>query len=654
MIGPNSMDQAFIRRLTDIVLANLANENFGAEELAKEAGMSRANLYRRLRSVKQQDIIQLIREIRLQRAKEMLLNNEGTISEISYKVGFGSPAYFTRCFHEFYGYTPGEIRRKETGNKGSGQPETISEVSEDNKDNSGIAGSNNRNSQGFKKILIIVTVLITALILIGLFYFLAIKNSEIPVKSGLQDPAKSIVIIPFKNLSDNPENQWFVDGITEDVLNQLFRIRELRVISRTTSEYLSGKALTSSEIARKLNVNYVLEGSILRDENRVRIFVQLIDARNDRHLYSERFENEMTGIFEIQSDIAIKVADKLQAIITSKERGQIYREPTKNTEAYNCYLQGRFFLNRRTGEGFIKSIGYFERAIAADPEYALAWAGLADAYYLISFWKELPVLDPDSYIKAKNYALKALELDSNLAEAHTVLGGLLTWYDWNWEEARKELKLAVELNPSFSFGHFYYYELLNILGESKKAREQLNIALQLDPFVPIFHIQSGWSFYNEGKYGESVEEFQKVIELDPFINVYMGIFKCYEMLEDSTKALDALSKALETNNIFVTSPYLLTDIYRRSGMNGIWNWLIETEFKKSRPSSWDLTFWFLRIDKKDRALNMLERLYEEKIFLLPTINNNTDLGIIRSEPRFQAIIKKMGLTDYQKSRPGYH
>jgi tetratricopeptide (TPR) repeat protein len=400
------------------------------------------------------------------------------------------------------------------------------------------------------------------------------------------------------------------------------------------------------EIAKSLNVSYVLEGSISRDGERVRIYVQLIDVRDDRHLLSERFEKEMTGIFEIQSEIAKKVADKLEAVITGEESIQIDKTPTKNTEAYNYYLQGRFYLNKRTIDGFTKSIRYFEKAITTDPEFALAWAGLADVYFLIPHWKQYPV--SDSYIKAKEYASKSLELDQTIAEAHAVMGGLLTWYEWNWKEAQKELQLAVKMNPNFSFGHSYYSELLNILGENKEAREQINMAMELDPFIPVFHITSGWYYYNEGKYQESVAEFQKVIELDPSFNGKMGLFDCYVMLDDNAKAVDVLNKTLEMDTNAVTYPDLLTDIWLRSGINGIWNWLIETELIKSRPSPWNLTFWFLRTGKKDQALDMLERSFREKIIILPTINNNSELDAIRTEPRFQALIIKMGLSDYQK------
>jgi TolB-like protein len=578
---------------------------------------------------------------------ELLQNHAGPASDVAFKVGFGSPSYFNKCFHETYGFPPGEVKKREL----SGADKNLTDL-QNIKTGYGHIQVSKKNYRSLlkrfnnKTIPVVFLGTFASLIIIFITYTLIIKGINQNKKMNSPYTDKSIVVIPFKNLSGDPENQPFADGVTEDILNNLFRISELRVISRTTSEYLSGKAMTSPEIARKLNVNYILEGSVIRDGNRVRIYVQLIDARNDRHLIAERFENEMTGIFEIQSDIAKKVADELEVVITSKEIRQIEKLPTKNTEAYNYYLQGRFFLNKRTSEGFTNGIGYFEKAIDADPEYSLAWAGLSDAYFLITWYKDYPV--PDGYVKAKEYALKALELDKNLAEAHAVLGGLLTWHEWNWEEARNELKLAVELNPNFSFGHSYYSELLDILGQDIEAREQINIALELDPFVPVFLVVSGIYYFKEGKFKESLAEFQKAIEFDPFNNYYRDVFDCYIRLDDDVKALDALNKWVKMDSIALAYPDFLTDIYHRTGMKGIWNWLFELELKKTEPSLLRLAAISLKIGKKKEALDWLEKAVEEKSISLPNIMNNPDFDTIQNELKFQDVINKMGLSDYQK------
>ena len=511
------------------------------------------------------------------------------------------------------------------------------------------SGKNARSVAGrfIKKTYSPVLMGISSALIIILIGYILISKGITPKKGQNTLPAgKSIIVMPFKYLSNDPGNQWFAEGVTEDIRNNLCRISELFVISKTTSEYLSGKAMTIPEIARKLNVSYVLEGSVLRDGNMVRVFVQLIDAGNDRHMFSERFENEMVNIFAVHSDIAKKVADELEVVITPGEIGQIEEISTKSTEAYGYYLHGRYLLNKRTGEDFTKSISYFEKAIASDPGYALAWAGLADAYYLLTWWEQYP--KPDGFIKSKEYALKALELDRNLAEAHTVLGGLLTYNDWDWEEARKELQIAVEINPNFASGHSYYAELLSILGENKEARKQINIALELDPLFYLFHYHSGGYYFSEERYKEALVEYQKSIELEPLSNPYTTMFICYQVLGDKANSIKVLNDWLKREDYDVPDPDFFANIYNRSGEKGIWNRMLELQLKESSPSLWGLAYNYLKAGNKDKALDMLERCLVEKSVHLPLINNTPDFDIIRKEQRFQAIIKKMGLSEYQK------
>ena len=279
----HSVDQAFISKLTEIVLANLTDGNFNVEKLAKEAGISRITLYRRVRSIKRQDISQFIRSVRLQRAMEMLQNHEGSVADIAFRVGFGSPTYFIKCFHDYYGFPPGEVRKivnaESLNNLTDGQYGE-SGTFKDLKSKPDVKSLSKRIQN--KKLLIASSGILSGLLVIYLLYVLVIKDSGI--RPDAKYPEKSIVVLPFKNLSDDSENQYFADGIMEDILNHLFRIKELRVISRTTAESFRGNPITSPEIARKLNVNYVLEGSVYKSENKIKIFVQLIDARNDQHI----------------------------------------------------------------------------------------------------------------------------------------------------------------------------------------------------------------------------------------------------------------------------------------------------------------------------------------------------------------------------------
>jgi TolB-like protein len=311
MDKPLSLDQAFIKKLTDIILANLKNEHFGVEELSRFMGMSHSTIHRKLRSYTNRSLIQFIREIRLQKAHEMLK----------------------------------------------------------------------------------------------------------------------------QNLSGDADNQYFADGVTADLRDHLSRIRGLKVISGTTSEHFRGSTLTIPEIAKKLGVNYILEGSTQEDNNRTRVSVKLIDAKSDLQLLSETLDRELRDIFSVQSEIAQNVAGKLEAVLSAEEIEQIEKIPTKSTEAHINYLKGRYSWSLRTKESLMTSIKYFEKSIAEDPSYALAYTGLADAYYFQARNHLIPTAE--GFRKAKEIAQKALDIDPSLAEAHAIIGGVYAWGDWQWEKARR-------------------------------------------------------------------------------------------------------------------------------------------------------------------------------------------------------------------------
>ena len=290
---------------------------------------------------------------------------------------------------------------------------------------------------------------------------------------------------------------------------------------------------------------------------------------------------------------------------------------------------------------------YFEKAVAADTSYALAYAGMADAYFQMSWWnKEYPT--QEGYAKAKEYASKSFELDKNLAEAHIVMGGLLTYYEWKWEDARKELQLALKLNPNISTGHLYYSELLDILRQNEEAREQINIAMELDPLSPMLHRYSSYYYLNQGKYTESLDEVLKGFELDP--NPRFLYLRCSDIFIRQGKdleAIEALKKWMVTDTIRAKYAGVVKDVNGKSGINGVWNWLIEVELKRPSPSLIFIASWYARLGRKEEALTWLEKALKGNVSKLPRINNDADFDNLGSEPRFLAIIEKMGLSDYK-------
>ena len=484
------------------------------------------------------------------------------------------------------------------------------------------------------------SIIVLALIILGLFLIPKLVKPEVELE-------KSIAVLPFTNLSNDPEQEYFSDGIVEAILNHLFKIGELKVISSTSTKRYKNTELSLQEIARELGAASILEGSVQKIGNNVRITAQLIDAKNDVHLWSEIYDRNMSDIFSIQSEVAQSVARELKATLTVEEKNQINKSQTENPEAYNLYLQGLFHIKKRTNEGYKKSIEYFEKAVALDLDYALAYAGLADTYFLLAWYNLMP--KPEGYAKSKEYVNKALGIDKNLAEAHTVLGTVLCWNEWKWEEARKELQLAVELNPNFIHAHSYYAELLEILRENSEARKQINIALELDPFFPMMRYLSGRLYFDEGKYNESLDEFRKRREITSDSIFDWIEFHNYIGLGEDLKAVEVLEKVSlnSSDTRIIKNAIFLRDVYNKAGVEGLRNWLIELELKSPSPNPWSLATGYAAVGKKEEALFWLEKLFKNRPSALPRINNMPELEILRSEPRFQALIAKLGLSEYQ-------
>ena len=652
LTGAHSMNQTLLNKLTEIVLENLGDENFGVEKLAEKAGMSRTTLHRKITSLKNRSVSQFIREIRLRKAMELLREEEETVAGIAYRVGFGSPTYFIKCFHEYFGFPPGEIRKMDAFDYPGDQ----------NAEHTGKApayvGLKRKPGRGKarkklkrKNILLASFGIISALLLIFILYPL------------LKQPQKSIVVLPFKNLSDEPGNQYFADGIMEDILNNLFRISEMRVISRTSAEYFRDSQMTSPEIARKLRVDYVLEGSVQRQDQEVRIFTQLIDARDDKHLLSEKYEGEMTNIFDFQNDIARKVAGALQAFISGNEIGNIERIPTDSPEAYDYYLKGRFLLHKANDEqrfdiskdGLMASLGYYEKAIAIDPEFAEAWAGLANAWYTLSGWGWYqPYIE--GVQKAWTYCNKALEIDPGCAEAHAIKGIYYAYPEKRFGEAREELELALKLNPNFSTAHQWYAQLMMITGPIEKVREHVNRTLELEPYFWVMHNLDSWVCYFEERYNEGLEACFKGQGLNPYSSDNNWLFVLhYVKLGKGEEAAEVLQDVFSRNPL--TEPYgeEVMNAYEESGIPGIFNWLIDVNINNPIPlqglngNPYYLAWWNSIIGNKEESIYWFEKTSEAEkkpMHYFNLIAQNPDFDFLRDDPRFISVIEKAGLAPY--------
>jgi len=460
---------------------------------------------------------------------------------------------------------------------------------------------------------------------------------------------KSIAVLPFENLSSDEEHAWFSDGITDVIINQLSKISSYRVIGRTSTLKYKEEKKSIPEIGEELGVNYIIEGTVQRQENAMRISVQLVRVFNEDHIWSDLYDRELKDIFTVQTDIAKRIADELKTALTPEEKERVEKKYTMNPEAYNLYLKGRFFWGRRTEEGLSKSVEYFKEAIVLDPDYALAYAGLADAYYIQGYWGWLP--KEEGYTLAEETVLKALKIDNNLAEAHTVMGAMYAWKEWNWEKARKEYEHAIKLDPNFVTAHHYYSELLDILGENKKAREQIDRAIELDPFLPVLRYLSAIYYYNEGLLENSFDEYNTLQELDPGYGngeVHWGKFYIHIMKNEDLNALEEVKKAIKMDSSTALEAERVSTLYSNSGINGVINLLIELELQETIPSPYKLARLYLMLDQKEEALTCLEKGLENKYKSIALIYNELDFHNLRSEVRFQEMLKKLGLSEYAK------
>src|SRR6266487_1180573 len=335
----------------------------------------------------------------------------------------------------------------------------------------------------------IFVVVIGALVSIGLF-FLGRYSAGNKTASPAGISNKSIAVLPFDNLSRDPDNAFFCEGVQDEILTRLAKVADLKVISRTSTQHFKSAPDNRPQIAKQLGVAHIVEGSVQKAGDSVRVNVQLINALTDAHLWAETFDRKLTDIFAVESEIAKTIADTLQVKLSGSEQHAMAAQPTRNAEAHQLYLKGRFFWNKRTGNDLKKSIDYFQQAIVADPNYALAYAGVADAYvFLPGYTAGAP---RDCYPKAMAAAKKALELDDTLPEAHTTLALAIWYYDFDFSQANREFQRAIELNPNYATGHQQYgNNTLSALGRFDDAIAEGKRAVELDPLSLVINTDLG-------------------------------------------------------------------------------------------------------------------------------------------------------------------
>src|SRR6266566_8543315 len=490
----------------------------------------------------------------------------------------------------------------------------------------------------------IYVVVIAGLFSIGLFFLgrYSVKNATPRQIEAATVSQKSIAVLPFDNLSRDPDNAYFCEGIQDEILTRLAKVADLKVISRTSTQHFKSAPEDLRDIAKKLGVMNILEGSVQKANDQVRVNVQLINALTDAHLWADTYDRKLTDIFAVESDIAKTIAETLQAKITGSEKNSIAKAPTANPEAYELYLKGRFFWNKRTGEDLHKAIGYFEQAIAKDPNYALAYVGSADSYLLLSSYSNI---SPRESLPPARAALeKALALDDSLAEAHASFG-LLDTLELNLQHALVGYQRAIDLKPNYATAHHWLALGYATLAQFDSGIAEAKRAIELDPLSLIINADCSWVYFNARRFDEAEAQARKTLEMDSrFFLAHYYLGATLQFKGQVAEAIPEFQTAFDLNHDLY-SLAMLGQAYARNGQKEearkILTRLTE-EAKSHYVAPYALALVQIPLGEKDRAIEELEQAYAKgETNYLFVIKTDQLLDDLRGQPRFDALVQKI-------------
>jgi TolB-like protein/Flp pilus assembly protein TadD len=455
----------------------------------------------------------------------------------------------------------------------------------------------------------------------------------------------SIAVLPFANLSADPENEFFCDGLSEELINRLTSLRQLRVVAHSSSFAFKNQNQDISEIGRKLGVQTILEGSVRKSGNRLRISAQLIDARDGFHLWAQQYEREVEDIFHLQDEISLAVVEKLKVSLSIEEEKGFRAHSSCDLRAYHLYLAGNYFWHRRWQGSFQKAMERFQQAVTLDPQYAPAYAGLANCYTALGSWGFLP--PGEAFPAATRLVGEALRLDSSLGEAYATKAFIRTFYNWDWSGAEAGFRQAMQLNPGNSLIHHYYAHFLAVVGRFPEAFEEMHQAQNLDPLQPLVHANLGFIFYLAHQFDRTVEELNAALELDPQCATayfYRGILQ--GRLGRHSEAIASLQRSKAILGEMPTANELIGANYAQSGRREkALEILREAEIQsQSRyiPSS-AFALIYLGLGDDAQVYSWLERAYDERDVLIPWIKGLPEFDHLHADPRFHHLLQRTGL-----------
>ncbi|MEN8156776.1 MAG: helix-turn-helix domain-containing protein [Bacteroidota bacterium] len=577
-----SKEQKFLDTLSDIIEANFANENFGVSELAQEMGLSHSSLHRKLKAIVRQSISQFIRETRLKRAMELLKLQAGTVSEVAFGVGFGSTTYFSKCFHDYFGYPPGEVKKRFV-------PEHD-------------AGINLQDAESESRI-------------------------------------ESIVVLPFDNYTGDETQAYLAFGMHDTLISELGQLGALRVVSKTSALcYLNSKKRIK-EIASELNVDAIIEASVLSIGESIKVQLKLIRALpEEKQLWTQTYDVDLTNILKLYSQIIKEIAGEIKLNLTPAQQSRLDGKRAVHPESYKAYLLGMYNLNLLTPEGMQKGLEYLHEAVRIAPSEPFAYAGLALGYLEIAHG----FFDPgDSYIKAEEAAMKGYELNIPSAEIYTALAELNMYALWKFEEAEAYYKKAIALNPNFYQTHYHYSWALFLFGRMEEAVAEHELAQQGDPLNPLHTSMLGALYCYAGRHEDAIREARKSLEIQkdyPF--GYWTIGEAYLAMGREDEAIEAHLKLAEVAPWFgwaLGHTYAVTN--RRSEAEKI---LVELE--KTEVTNWTAlarAVLYGALGRMDEAFHWLG--YEPHHLWIPWVAVMPMWKPLRADARYDDFVKALNI-----------
>ncbi len=609
------MSENFENKVRLIIQHRIQEENFGVSELAAELGLSRSQALRKIKAATGKSINRLIRDIRLEEATKLLGEQELTASEIAYRVGFSSPSYFNKCFLDQFGVTPGEYKKDAENANGT----TISAKAPVRK----------------KKPLVV-----------GFFFLIIISTAIYSIISkNEKEPAEltSIAVVPFLDLSANNDQEYLADGITEVLTTELSRIKELRVPSRTSSMTFKGEKKLSSEIAAELNVNLILEGSVLRDGDSVLITVQLIEVLpEEKHIWAENYAKKYSNILQLVNQMSIEIASNISSVI--RPEPLVTEIKTVDPKAYDLYLRGRHLWNTQNinKSTLMNAVNYLNESLILDPDFAQAYVTLAETYLAINTL----IGDNEEKVTYRENARlaidKALKLDESLAAAYVTKGNLAGKLDWDWETMKKMAEKALQLEPSNSGAHLTLSNYYVITGDYKKAIKEALLAEKLDPINPQVGCLVAERYFIARDYDSAIEKYKEVIDLYPNYGwAYHNLGFVYMKAGETEKGVDTWQQLQ-----VIRGHKELYDCYDEHPYQFCFNYFLENA-KVNDPKFCSnpvlISLVDMLVDDPKSALEYLDIAKRYKNEDLPVMITYPDFYALHSYPEFQKIIHEVGV-----------